>query len=316
VGRTASIVILGAGPAGAACAVCLARAEHRVLLLHRPSARDDRIGELAGPSLGHVLKAAGIELDSFAHHGGVRAIQSAWGSADVAVRDLELMEAGVAIPVERLQLEEALRGEARRHGADVVCRYAAELVTTTDAGWRLSIAARGRTQEIEADYVVEATGRGGRSLIQPAVSRYYCDRLVCLSVVIPRHRALTDAAWIETCAGAGGMPPQPPMVARSSHCSLMRTLSAADLAGSSSPLPCAALGTSGASPPSIHQSRCFCRMPGPPSEICCGADAGSQSAMLLGSSIRCQAMASSGLSKAVSPRPPRSALRSMATPKH
>lgn len=146
----AEVAVVGAGPAGCAAAIALARAGRRVLLLERaPEARESVCGEFLGADAAAALSRLGVDLPAL---GAVplRRLRVAARARDAAV---PLPFPGWALP--RRALDGALRAAAGAAGAELRCAAVLGAEAEGDL-WRLRLRAGGT---LRARRVVLATGK-------------------------------------------------------------------------------------------------------------------------------------------------------------
>src|SRR5215470_14463430 len=82
------VAVLGAGPAGCATAISLARRGYSVVLIERSEYHGDRVGETLPPAICRPLASLGVwDLFRTGHHSASFGIHSAWGQHDLHVND-------------------------------------------------------------------------------------------------------------------------------------------------------------------------------------------------------------------------------------
>jgi menaquinone-9 beta-reductase len=144
------IAVIGAGPAGCAAAIMLARAGRKVLLVERQAAaRESVCGEFLGADAAAALAVLGLHPAAL---GGVALARArvGWGRR----------EAGFALPfaawgLPRQLLDAALREAAMAAGAELRAGVAVQGAEPGPAGWTLRLP----DEAIAARQVVLATGK-------------------------------------------------------------------------------------------------------------------------------------------------------------
>ena len=161
-GAGCDVAIIGAGPAGAACAIALARASvDKVCLVaggRRPGRRPAAIGETIPPDARLLLDRLGL-WDAFLEEGHERCLGScsAWGSDVLGYNDFLLNPQGSGWHLDRARFDAFLRRGARDAGASLV----------EEAGNRVE----------RARFVVDATGRASAYARRRGARRIPLDRL-------------------------------------------------------------------------------------------------------------------------------------------
>jgi flavin-dependent dehydrogenase len=153
---------------------------------------------------------------------------SAWGSEELDGRSFALWQAGHGLVLDRMAFDEWLLGAAEAAGVTVVrgCRIAGG--HASPEGWLLTGLIDGHEQTLAASFIVEATGRRARSVLQPDVRRFFTDDLVCLSIELPECRSDHPIAMIESCSAGWWYSVRLPNVRR-----IVALFTGADLVGPS-----------------------------------------------------------------------------------
>lgn len=172
----ADAVIIGAGPAGCAAALSLARAGARVILFHRQSPHGWKPGEIVESTVRIALAELRLEsgfdsLDFLALAGNL----SLWDSDTLAEFDGLMSPYGYGALIDRARFEAWLLSKAQEAGVTVL--HPRRLIAEpTESTWRLGGVDGG--PRIKTPIVIEATGRSNGILGHG--KRDMTDRLVAL----------------------------------------------------------------------------------------------------------------------------------------
>ena len=174
----ADVVVVGAGPAGSACAAVLARRGYEVVLV------DD--GRRHGSWAGESLPPGGIDLmrsvfgdDVLEGHRRAYGVRSAWGSDELVMTDFIATPLGDGLVLDRTRFDAQCRANARSRGARAIAGRVGS-VTSSGGAWMSTIHGG---SVIRSHWLVDATGRvsavGGRI----GARRVRSDRLVAQVLV-------------------------------------------------------------------------------------------------------------------------------------
>lgn len=203
------VVIVGAGPAGAALA-CRLRPRHRVLLLERLHAL---AGPPAAPRIGESLPGAARVLlqrlgvfDRFLAQGHAErgASVSQWESDTPVWFDAVRDPQGAGWHLDRRRFDAGLREAAEAAGA-VLMDSGRHLHVSHDHGrWRIHLQGPGAAPGThEAPVLVDASGRRRVAARQLGLARQEEDPLICLYVHLPADAGDADQAT-RICADTNG----------------------------------------------------------------------------------------------------------------
>ncbi len=174
------VVVIGAGPAGAAFALNLARLRS-VLVIDRRTDPGPRIGESLAPAARRLLTDMGL-WDAFLaeRHSPCHGSRTLWGGDRVVEADGLRDPDGPGWHLDRVRFESWLRYIARARGAAVISPARMEDLRRQDDGrWSFSVVAEERRQALATRLVVDATGREATVARSFGARRHTRDRLVC-----------------------------------------------------------------------------------------------------------------------------------------
>lgn len=173
------MVIVGGGPAGAAAAITLARLGLQPSVLEARQSPELKIGECLPPGASAILERLG--MNEYLRRDGHLASygnRSVWGSATPVERDFIFGTEGCGWQLDRLKFETALATQARASGAD--WRYGHRLLACTrhNNHWELAFQTSSGKLTLEADFVLDATGRAARIARRFGARQIRYDRLI------------------------------------------------------------------------------------------------------------------------------------------
>ena len=185
-------IIVGAGPAGAATAITLARSGARVLMLEKRTNLSASLGESLPPAaIGMVEHYLGPINDLLAQTPSIGLTKtsgnvSCWESDTPETSDFFFTAKGFGLCVERQRFDEALRQSACAAG--VTLKYGVSVTacerTTDGSGWRIQVdegspepPSMPTQSYYSSKFLVDCTGRRAAIAAMLGVQRSYDDSL-------------------------------------------------------------------------------------------------------------------------------------------
>ncbi len=172
------VLVIGAGPAGAATAIFLRQLDLDVTIVEARRPGQLKIGESLPPDALALLDALGLE-GQFRDAGHARCYcnQSIWGSSDIRYSDFLNHPAGHGWHIDRNAFEAMLQREARRRGADVVCPGRVSQTEWNGHLWNVRLT---DGSEFQSAFLVDATGRNSWLARRQGIRRLSEDRQLAL----------------------------------------------------------------------------------------------------------------------------------------
>ncbi|MEA2176291.1 MAG: hypothetical protein QOD00_3883 [Blastocatellia bacterium] len=179
------VVIVGGGPGGAAVAITLAQKGLKPVILETRTGPELKVGECLPPGAGPIIERLGLS-DNLHQDGHLPSYgnRSVWGTSSPVERDFIFGTQGHGWQLDRLKFEAALANKAREDGAD--WRYGSKLVQCSwqNEHWALDVQTPSGNETLEADFVVDATGRRSRLARQLGARQIRYDRLVGVALML------------------------------------------------------------------------------------------------------------------------------------
>ncbi|MFT6778446.1 MAG: flavin-dependent dehydrogenase [Paraglaciecola sp.] len=217
--QVVDVVIIGAGPAGAACALALRHyADAQVLVLDSSDLEQVRVGEHVSASIFDFLDYLKVDKEQMKaecftpNYGST----SYWGSSHANPHDSLFTTAGNTYQLKRNVFDIALLKQLVAVGGHVLPRSRSlELSQDEQHHWHVGLEhpERGKMQ-IKARYLVDATGRKAYVSNKLGIKRQQTDRLVGVGTflefdgrTLPQEQLIeaTDLGWWYTATLPGNM---------------------------------------------------------------------------------------------------------------
>jgi flavin-dependent dehydrogenase len=193
------IVILGGGPAGAAAAIELARNGRAVLVLERSRYDNVRIGETLAPQATQWLELLGI-LQPFESVPRCVApgLVSLWDQSAPVEESFRFKSYLNGWHLDRACFDVTLAKAAERAGA-VFCRGAVlrSCERSADGRWRVGADVERSRKEIDARWLLDATGRSRWLIRRQGVRPQILDRLIGLLAYVGPRTSSDQRLFIE-----------------------------------------------------------------------------------------------------------------------
>jgi halogenation protein CepH len=154
-------IVLGAGPAGCACATLLARRSHRVALVRPTIPPAGALAQSVPPSADRILQELGFldAIDRGRFHRNLG--NSVWWAGEPPHVE-SFAAARVGFHADRASVETVLVAEAERVGVSVLDDASARAASEDATGWTVRCeGSGGQAHFLAAPWVIDATGRHG-----------------------------------------------------------------------------------------------------------------------------------------------------------
>ena len=174
------VAILGGGVAGATVAANLSRSGYSTVIVEQSNYQEVRIGETLPPNIKPLLQRLGT-WDRFVSGNcspsfGIRA---AWGQNQLTENDFIHNPYGNGWQVTRNEFDEMLIGFAESSGTHVMRQtILTNFVWDTNCVWKIDVRQNSVHQQLQAKFVIDATGRKSSFAGKLGVRRTKLDHLI------------------------------------------------------------------------------------------------------------------------------------------
>lgn len=179
------VVIVGAGPAGTAAAITLRQRNLSVLVLEIASGPRWKIGETLAPAARPLLHSLGILADFEADgHLPSYGNLSAWGSSYLSATDFIFNPHSHGWQLDRERFDRCLSQAAEKLGAHIW--YGSRLLEgphQTDSGWKIQFASGSKNYDVQARWLIDASGRQNVVACLMGACRTPLDSLMCVYMI-------------------------------------------------------------------------------------------------------------------------------------
>lgn len=182
--RRFDVVIIGGGPAGSSLALSLLQRGLSVLVVERSDYQEWRSGETLSPDARISLSRLGV-LDSLldAPHLTSEATRSAWGSSELIEKHSVFNPYGSGWHLDRSKFDSALASAAEQFGATVMRGVSFVSALQSDL-WQITLKNGSSLLQVEARFMVDATGRAAQVARSLGSKMIFYDHLVALIGVV------------------------------------------------------------------------------------------------------------------------------------
>jgi flavin-dependent dehydrogenase len=202
------VAVVGGGPGGTATVLSLKqlRPSLRVIVVEASRYDSRRVGETLSPGCLQLIESLGcgehFRAERFMESFGT---QSAWGNVDPYDNEFLFSTHGTGWHVDRSRFDALLAECAERAGATVLRESRLIASEWVEGRWKLGIRRSKNQSEVEARFVVDATGRAASFATQQGVRRIVADRLagVFMSFRFPAGCAPRDTRTLVEAAEDG-----------------------------------------------------------------------------------------------------------------
>lgn len=182
--RRFDVVIIGGGPSGSSLALSLLQKGLSVLVAERSDYQEWRSGETLSPDARIPLSKLGV-LDSLRDTPQLEseATRSAWGSSELIEKHSVFNPYGSGWHLDRSKFDSALASAAEQSGASIMRGVSFVSALQSDL-WQITLKNGSCLLQVEARFIVDATGRAAKVARSLGSKMIFYDHLVALIGVV------------------------------------------------------------------------------------------------------------------------------------
>lgn len=197
-------VILGGGPAGCAAAISLRqlRPSLKIAMVEATDFAEWRVGETLAPAAHELLRGLGC-WEQFCEENFVESFGTcaAWGSNRLHENDFLFSGRGNGWHLDRNRFDAMLCRAAVEAGVQVLkaARFQDTQASSCGRKWFLTLTQNGKTQNLHARFVIDATGRRAAFATRQGAKQQVMDNLVGVAMMfqLPENAALDSRTLVE-----------------------------------------------------------------------------------------------------------------------
>ena len=188
------VAIIGGGPAGSAAAITLAKAGRRVLLIERRHRDVFKVGESLPPAIMPLLHELGVsERFESDRHLVSTGNESSWGDPSLQ-RTTVLRQPGLrGWHVDRARFDATLRDVARESSAQVAESTRVTHFERVGRNWRLSLVGPNGSTIVDAEWLMDCTGRRSWVARREKIKRRAYDSLTAFVMLFTENHENTGS---------------------------------------------------------------------------------------------------------------------------
>jgi flavin-dependent dehydrogenase len=201
--NTAHILVVGGGPAAVATTLWLLDEGFRVTMAERGDYSEFRVGEHLLPLAKGQLLEMGVPAN-LSEEGSVQCaeVHTVWGTPKLRYNESILNPLGGGLILDRSVFDANLAEHAKGQGATVLKETTFTGCARSGEGWSCDFNQRGTSLKIDADYIIDATGRACKVVNHLGYEYEEHDKLICIAAVLgalDTGRPATPTILLEAC---------------------------------------------------------------------------------------------------------------------